>query len=149
MTSMRPVQRVSSLDAPAIYSPPVETRATPDARARRREGARAPAARVMPPRFVRCHDTVLVRPLGPHAWLGRLPNGHELAVLLPRAGLAAARSDAAAGESGHRRDFPRRLQPWPARDRSDAPGRNPKTPGPRRLRRLVQILFTGSFRLPK
>ena len=49
----------------------------------------------MPPRFVRCHDTVLVRPLGPHAWLGRLPNGHELAVLLPRAGLAAAARPAA------------------------------------------------------
>jgi hypothetical protein len=40
----------------------------------------------MPPRFVRCHNTVLIRPLGPHTWLGRLPNGHELAVLLPRPG---------------------------------------------------------------
>jgi hypothetical protein len=49
----------------------------------------------MPPRFVCCHNTVLVRPLGPHAWLGRLPNGHELAVLLPRTGLAAAARPAA------------------------------------------------------
>ena len=38
----------------------------------------------MPARFVRCPDTLLVRPLGPHTWLGRLPNGHELALLLPR-----------------------------------------------------------------
>ena len=49
----------------------------------------------MPTRFVHCHDTVLVRALGPQAWLGRLPNGHELAVLLPRARLAAAAQPAA------------------------------------------------------
>lgn len=39
----------------------------------------------MPPRVVRCPKAQLVRALGPHAWLARLPNGHELAVILPRA----------------------------------------------------------------
>jgi hypothetical protein len=35
-------------------------------------------------RFVRCHEAVLIRPLGPHAWRARLPNGHELTALSPR-----------------------------------------------------------------
>jgi hypothetical protein len=38
----------------------------------------------MADRFVRCHQAVLLRPLGPHAWRARLPNGHELTALLPR-----------------------------------------------------------------
>ena len=32
-----------------------------------------------------CPEAVLVRPLGPHAWWVRLPNGHELAGVIRRA----------------------------------------------------------------
>jgi len=39
----------------------------------------------MPAHLVRCSQVTLLRPLGPQAWLARLPNGHELAVVVPRA----------------------------------------------------------------
>ncbi len=37
-----------------------------------------------------CDDAMLLRPLGPHAWWVRLPNGHELAGVVRRADRAAA-----------------------------------------------------------
>jgi len=37
-----------------------------------------------------CFEAELVRPLGPHAWWVRLPNGHELAGVVRRADRAAA-----------------------------------------------------------
>lgn len=37
-----------------------------------------------------CPEAVLVRPLGPHAWWVRLPNGHELAGVVRRADRLAA-----------------------------------------------------------
>ncbi len=49
-------------------------------------------------RFVRCDGVVLVRPLGPHAWRARLPNGHELAAIVPR---PPAGHPAMALEAGH------------------------------------------------
>jgi len=40
-------------------------------------------AAMMPARAF-CHEAVLVRPLGAHAWWLRLPNGHELAGVVRR-----------------------------------------------------------------
>lgn len=37
-----------------------------------------------------CPQAVLVRPLGPHAWWVRLPNGHELAGIVRRVDRPAA-----------------------------------------------------------
>jgi translation initiation factor IF-1 len=37
-----------------------------------------------------CPDAVLVRPVGPHAWWVRLPNGHELAGVIRKVDRPAA-----------------------------------------------------------
>ena len=38
----------------------------------------------MAARIIHCPDAVLIRPIGDHAWLARLPNGHELTAVFPK-----------------------------------------------------------------
>ncbi len=38
----------------------------------------------MAARVIHCPNAVLVRPIGDHAWVATLPNGHELTAVFPK-----------------------------------------------------------------